>query len=160
IKANPKGIRGVLINTASANACTGDEGMRNAEQVSGWAAELLGASPREMLVMSTGVIGVQLPVQQMLAAVPIAVSELKSNGWDRAAKAILTTDTQPKLASIEWNGITITGIAKGAGMIAPNMATLLSMIATDAIIAPSLLQHALEEAVSRSFNCIVVDGDM
>jgi glutamate N-acetyltransferase/amino-acid N-acetyltransferase len=160
LKASPNGIRGVLINTASANACTGDEGIRNAEQASGWAAELLGASPREMLVMSTGVIGVQLPMQQMLAAVPIAVSALKANGWERAAKAILTTDTQPKIASIEYDGISITGIAKGAGMIAPNMATLLSLIATDAVISPPLLQHALEEAVMRSFNCIVVDGDM
>src|SRR5260221_5606362 len=160
IRATPNGIRGVLINTASANACTGDEGMRNAEQVSRWTSELLGINPRELLVMSTGVIGVQLPMQQMLAAIPIAVSVLQTNGWDRAAKAILTTDTQPKLASIEYDGITITGIAKGAGMIAPNMATLLCMIATDAVIPAPLLQHALDEAVARSFNCIVVDGDM
>jgi glutamate N-acetyltransferase/amino-acid N-acetyltransferase len=160
IKATPNAIRGVLINTASANACTGAEGLRNAEQSASWAAELLGASPREMLVMSTGVIGVQLPMQQMLAAIPIAISALKPNDWDRAAKAILTTDTRPKLASIEYDGVTITGIAKGAGMIAPNMATMLCMIATDAVIEHSLLQHALEEAASRSFNCIVVDGDM
>src|SRR5689334_10458466 len=160
IRATPNAIRGVLINTASANACTGDEGLHNAEQASRWAAELLGINPRELLVMSTGVIGVQLPMQQMLAAIPIAVSELNVNGWDRAAKAILTTDTQPKLASIEYDGITITGIAKGAGMIAPNMATLLCMIATDAAIPAPLLQHALDEAVARSFNCIVVDGDM
>ncbi len=91
--------------------------MRNAEQVSRWTSELLGINPRELLVMSTGVIGVQLPMQQMLAAIPIAVSVLQTNGWDRAAKAILTTDTQPKLASIEYDGITITGIAKGAGII-------------------------------------------
>ncbi|MEP7284505.1 MAG: bifunctional glutamate N-acetyltransferase/amino-acid acetyltransferase ArgJ [Chloroflexota bacterium] len=160
LQANPTSIRAVLVNTATANACTGDEGLRNAAQQAEWVAEGLGCKPEEVLVMSTGVIGVQLPMTQMQAGIPAAVAALRPDGWADAAKAIMTTDTQPKMATIELDTIMITGIAKGAGMIAPNMATLLSVIATDAVIAPNLLQRALNEAVERSFNCIVVDGDM
>jgi glutamate N-acetyltransferase/amino-acid N-acetyltransferase len=153
-------IRAVLINTASANACTGEEGLRNAEQTVLWTAEALNCQPEEVLIMSTGVIGVQLPMIQMQSGIPVAVGALRPEGWADASRAIMTTDTQPKTATIEMDGITITGIAKGAGMIAPNMATMLSVIATDAVIAAPLLKRALDEATARSFNCIVVDGDM
>ncbi|HLY24969.1 MAG TPA: bifunctional glutamate N-acetyltransferase/amino-acid acetyltransferase ArgJ [Aggregatilineales bacterium] len=160
IKNMPKGIRGILINTASANACTGEEGLRNARQCAARTSVELQSDVDDVLVMSTGVIGVQLPMTQMAAGIRVAAAALRPDGWADAAKAIMTTDTQPKAANIDFDGITISGIAKGAGMIAPNMATLLCAIATDAVIEPALLQRALEEAVSRSFNCIVVDGDM
>ena len=160
LSANFDHMRAVLINTATANACTGEEGLRNAEQSAAWTAQALGCAADEVLVMSTGVIGVQLPMTVIEAGIPVAVEALRPDGWKDAARAIMTTDTQPKLANIETDGISITGIAKGAGMIAPNMATMLSVIATDAAISAELLQRALSEAVERSFNCIVVDGDM
>src|SRR5258708_30563996 len=160
IRENPNSIRAVLVNTATANACTGEVGLQNAEQSSAWVAEALDCKPEEVLVMSTGVIGVQLPMEQMQAGIQAAAGALKPDGWNDASRAIMTTDTQPKIANIEMEGITITGIAKGAGMIAPNMATMLSVIATDAAISAELLDPARREAVERSFNCIVVDGDM
>ncbi len=160
IKANPNGIRAVLVNTASANACTSDEGMRNAEQSAAQTAATLGCKAEDVLVMSTGVIGVQLPMTQLQTGIPLAAAALRHDGWNDAAQAIMTTDTKPKAANIDFDGVNITGIAKGAGMIAPNMATMLSVIVTDAMISAPLLRRALDEAVSRSFNCIVVDGDM
>jgi glutamate N-acetyltransferase/amino-acid N-acetyltransferase len=160
IAKNANSIRAILVNTASANACTGDEGLANAVQSSKWTAEAVGCSPDEVLIMSTGVIGVHLPMERMQSGISAAVNTLSADGWNDAAKAIMTTDTRPKSANIELDGITITGIAKGAGMIAPNMATMLSVIATDAVISAPLLQRALAEAAERSFNCIVVDGDM
>lgn len=160
LQANPDGIRAVMVNTASANACTGDEGLRNAEQSAAWAAQALGVAPESVLVMSTGVIGTQLPMPVIQAGIPGVVAALRPDGWRDAAAGIMTTDTRPKFAAVSEGGITVMGIAKGAGMIAPNMATMLSVIATDAAIPAPLLQAALRQAADRSFNCVVVDGDM
>jgi glutamate N-acetyltransferase/amino-acid N-acetyltransferase len=160
LAAKPNNMRAVLINAACANACTGEEGLRNAEQSAAWVAKAIGCAPDEVLVMSTGVIGVQLPMNKLQSGIPAAVAALSEAGWHDAATAIMTTDTRPKHFSVNANGITIAGIAKGAGMIAPNMATMLSMIATDAVISAELLRQALREAVEQSFNRIVIDGDM
>lgn len=160
LEAKPNHMRAVLINAACANACTGDEGLRNAEQSAAWVAEAIGCAPDEVLVMSTGVIGVQLPMDKLQKGIPAAAAALSESGWHDASTAIMTTDTRPKRFSVNVSGIHIAGIAKGAGMIAPNMATMLSMIATDAVISVELLRRALREAVEQSFNRIVIDGDM
>ncbi|MBX3063894.1 MAG: bifunctional glutamate N-acetyltransferase/amino-acid acetyltransferase ArgJ [Anaerolineae bacterium] len=157
---HPERIRAVLINAACANACTGEPGMENARSTQKWVAEMLGCQADEVLVMSTGVIGVQLPIEKMRAGIPVAAQSLSATNWAVAARAIMTTDTKPKSASVIADGYSIAGIAKGAGMIAPNMATLLSTVVTDAVIAPALLQKALLEAVEVSFNRVVIDGDM
>ncbi|MFN8421692.1 MAG: bifunctional ornithine acetyltransferase/N-acetylglutamate synthase [Anaerolineae bacterium] len=157
---HPERIRAVLINAACANACTGEPGMENARSTQKWVAEMLGCQADEVLVMSTGVIGVQLPIEKMRAGIPVAAQSLSATNWAVAARAIMTTDTKPKSASVIADGYSIAGIAKGAGMIAPNMATLLSTVVTDAVISPALLQKALLEAVDVSFNRVVIDGDM
>ena len=160
---NPEGIHGVFINSGCANACTGTPGDVNARLTAEAVEQALGASDNTVFVMSTGVIGVQLPMEKLLAGVPTAVNELAADGWDAASRAIMTTDTRPKLFThtIELDGhaVRFTGISKGAGMIHPNMATMLSTIATDAHIAQPLLQQALVYAVNKSFNRISVDGD-
>lgn len=160
IEQNPDRVRAVLINAACANACTAEQGLHNAEQSAAWTAEALGCSADEVLVMSTGVIGVQLPMDKLQKGIPAAAAALKAEGWSDAAHAIMTTDTRPKMASITTNGYTIAGIAKGAGMIAPNMATMLSVIVTDTDISHEVLQRALGQAAGASFNQIVIDGDM
>ncbi len=160
IKNNPDRIRAVLINAACANACTAEQGLQNTGQSAAWAASALGCTPNEVLVMSTGVIGVQLPMDKLEKGIPAAASALRPEGWADAARAIMTTDTRPKMASVSVNGYTIAGIAKGAGMIAPNMATMLSVIVTDADIPHEVLQRALRQAANASFNRIVIDGDM
>jgi glutamate N-acetyltransferase/amino-acid N-acetyltransferase len=160
LEAKPNHMRAVLINAACANACTGDEGLRNAEQSATWVAQAVGCAPDEVLVMSTGVIGVQLPMHKLQKGIPAAAAALSESGWHDASTAIMTTDTRPKRFSVNVSGIHIAGIAKGAGMIAPNMATMLSMIATDAVISVEFLRRALREAVEQSFNRIVIDGDM
>jgi glutamate N-acetyltransferase / amino-acid N-acetyltransferase len=160
LASNPESIRGVLVNTASANACTGQEGMQNAEETAALAAKQIGCLPQQILVMSTGIIGVQLPMDQMRAGIPAVYGALGAENWPDAAKAIMTTDTRHKIHAIKSNGYTMLGIAKGAGMIAPDMATMLSLIVTDAKISAELLQDALQQAVRASFNRIVVDGDM
>jgi glutamate N-acetyltransferase/amino-acid N-acetyltransferase len=157
---HPERIRAVLINAGNANACTAEEGIRNAKQCAAWAAEKLGVAADEVLVMSTGVIGVQLPMEKMQAAIPLAAADLRADGWHDTAQAMMTTDTKPKIARIAQDGYTIAGVAKGAAMIAPNMATMLGCIVTDAKIAPVALHQALSQAVSKTFNHIVVDGDM
>jgi glutamate N-acetyltransferase/amino-acid N-acetyltransferase len=153
----------VLINAGCANACTGPEGDANARRSAEQVALHLGAHEYSVFVMSTGVIGVQLPMAKLDAGIPEAVDELSSEGWLAAATAIMTTDTRPKLVTrriVAGNvAITCTGIAKGAGMIHPNMATMLSAIATDALISQPLLQQALNHAVNHSFNRISIDGD-
>jgi glutamate N-acetyltransferase / amino-acid N-acetyltransferase len=160
IADHPERLRGVLINAGNANACTADEGLRNARQSAAWAAEQIGCAADEILVMSTGVIGVQLPMEKMGAAIPLAAADLRADGWHDAAHAMMTTDTVPKIARITQDGYTIAGVAKGAAMIAPNMATMLGCIVTDAQIPHAVLQRALRQAADASFNHIVVDGDM
>jgi glutamate N-acetyltransferase / amino-acid N-acetyltransferase len=160
---NPAGIHGVVINAGNANACTGVPGKANARRMAEWAEKALGAGDHSVFVMSTGVIGVQLPIEKLEKGIPEVAARLRPDGWPDAANAIMTTDTKPKLYSrqVEIDGATVifTGIVKGAGMIHPNMATMLSVIATDAAIAQPLLQQALKEAVEVSYNRISIDGD-
>lgn len=160
---NPSGIHGVAINSGCANACTGVPGDANARTMAEIVEKTLGANDHSIFVMSTGVIGVQLPMEKLATGVPQAVAQLRPDGWPEASCAIMTTDTHPKLAtrSIEIDGqsVRLTGIAKGAGMIHPDMATMLSFIATDAAISQPLLQQALSAAVEVSYNRISIDGD-
>ncbi len=155
--------RWLLVNSGNANAGTGVRGMQDAEQSCRCLAAAAGAEMEQVLPFSTGVIGEYLPIDKLVAALPAAVGALAAENWDKAARAIMTTDTFAKGAStvIELNGetVTITGISKGAGMIQPNMATMLGFIATDARIAQPLLQQCLADAVEQSFNRITVDGD-
>ena len=154
-------VRAVVVNTGSANACTGDPGLAAARQTAETAAAALGCAVDEVLVLSTGVIGLPLPMDRIDEGIRLLVEDLDSGSWDDAAAAIMTTDTRPKLASAELpGGAHIVGIAKGAGMIAPNMATMLSVIVTDAAVPNAILDRALKTAVQTSFNRIVVDGDM
>jgi glutamate N-acetyltransferase/amino-acid N-acetyltransferase len=160
---NPTGIHGVIINSGCANACTGAQGEANARLTAEKVEQHLGASDHSIFVMSTGVIGVQLPMDNLLAAVPRLIDELRPDGWEAASRAIMTTDTRPKLftraVTLGDQAVHFTGISKGAGMIHPNMATLLGAVATDANIAQPMLQQALTDAINHSFNCISVDGD-
>lgn len=154
-------VRAVLANTGSANACTGEPGLHDAQTSAERTAALLGCAPDEVLTLSTGVIGLPLDMVAMEQGIAGLVPALRPDGWADAAAAIMTTDTRPKLASARLSsGAVITGIAKGAGMIAPHMATMLALIATDASIPAADLDRYLRVAVEESFNCIVVDGDM
>lgn len=154
-------IRAVIANTGSANACTGDDGLARTQRTAGQVAQALGCSPAEVLALSTGVIGLPLALEPFERGIPALHAQLSPEGWPVAAEAIMTTDTRPKLASLRHpDGFTIIGIAKGAGMIAPNMATMLAVIATDAQVDAALLGRALRRAADASFNRIVVDGDM
>lgn len=154
----------ILVNSKNANACTGDPGLEDARQSARTAASVLGLSPEAVLVNSTGVIGVRLPLHHIEQGIRDIAPLLRESGWDDAAEAIMTTDTVPKKATVRLvlggAEITLSGIAKGAGMISPNMATMLSFIATDAALSPEQAQQALRKAVAQSFNCITVDGDM
>lgn len=160
---NPDAIQAVVINAGCANACTGVEGEANARRTAETAALHLGATEHAVLVMSTGVIGVQLPIARLEAGLPTVISQLAPDGWEAAARAIMTTDTRPKLvtaaAQVGDRQVRCTGIAKGAGMIHPNMATMLSTVVTDAFIAQPVLQAALQAAADKSFNRISIDGD-
>ena len=155
--------RYLLINTGNANAGTGEAGMEGALACCAALGELAEVAATAVLPFSTGVIGEPLPVERIESAIPNAFGALQLDQWERAAGAILTTDTRPKLrtATFEVDGraCVITGIAKGAGMICPNLATMLAFIATDAAISPPLLQDLLRNAVAKSFNRITVDGD-
>jgi glutamate N-acetyltransferase/amino-acid N-acetyltransferase len=156
-------IRALVVNTGCANAGTGNAGIDHARRTSAAAAELLGCTPAQVLPFSTGVIMEPLPVDRLVDGLPDCVAALAPDGWARAAEAIMTTDTVPKAAStrlaLHGRSVTVTGIAKGAGMIHPDMATMLGFIATDAAVAPGVLDALVREAADRSFNCICVDGD-
>ncbi|HSW13715.1 MAG TPA: bifunctional glutamate N-acetyltransferase/amino-acid acetyltransferase ArgJ [Solimonas sp.] len=156
-------IRGLLINSGNANAGTGSQGFSDARATLAAAAEALGCAPEAILPFSTGVIGQKLPSTRMTAAMPAAQAALRSDGWMDASRTIMTTDTLPKGASRQvqtaQGPVTVTGIAKGAGMICPDMATLLAFVGTDARLTSAALQQCLNEAVNRSFNCVTVDGD-
>jgi glutamate N-acetyltransferase/amino-acid N-acetyltransferase len=158
-----KGIRALLVNTGNANAGTGEQGMRDARTTCAALAGLLGCKASQILPFSTGVIMEPLPVAKIAAGLPGAVTNMRADNWFDAAHAIMTTDIVAKAVSrqvtIDGVTITITGIAKGSGMIHPNMATMLGYIATDAAIARPVLQRMVREAANRSFNCITVDGD-
>jgi glutamate N-acetyltransferase/amino-acid N-acetyltransferase len=155
--------RYLVTNTGNANAGTGEPGRVHAARVCEKVAELGGVEPAAVLPFSTGVIGEPLPVEKILVALPNAINTLSEDGWNAAARTILTTDTRPKGASVQLTlaeqVITITGIAKGAGMIKPNMATMLAYVATDAKISAARLQTLVSAATDCSFNRITVDGD-
>jgi glutamate N-acetyltransferase/amino-acid N-acetyltransferase len=155
--------RYLLINAGNANAGTGAQGLADARACCEALAQLAGCEPAQVLPFSTGVIGEPLPVARLTAALPAALAALSEPGWADAAGAIMTTDTVPKLVSRSFDAdghtATVTGIAKGAGMICPDMATMLAFLGTDLAVAPDLLQRILEQAVRDSFNAITVDGD-
>ena len=155
--------RYLVINTGNANAGTGTLGMENAKATCFKLAELAHVEPFEILPFSTGVIGEQLPIDRLIQGLQPALNTLNESSWTDAAEGIMTTDTTPKGASelFELDGVTytITGISKGAGMIRPNMATMLSYVATDAPISRELVQQLLKDAVNVSFNRITIDGD-
>ena len=157
------GIRGLVINTGCANAGTGEPGMVNARRMAAAAAAALGMPANAVLPFSTGVILEPLPIERIEAGLPAAAADLRSDNWHAAAHAIMTTDTVAKAASlqVEIGGacVTITGISKGAGMIKPNMATMLGYVCTDANVEPAVLQDMLARAADASFNSITVDGD-
>ncbi|MFZ2162940.1 MAG: bifunctional glutamate N-acetyltransferase/amino-acid acetyltransferase ArgJ [Sideroxyarcus sp.] len=158
-----KDIRALVVNTGNANAGTGEQGMAAARTTCAELAKLLGCMPQQVLPYSTGVIMEPLPVDKIVAGMPQALGNLKTDNWFDAAHAIMTTDIVAKAVSkqVQINGktVTVTGMSKGSGMIHPNMATMLGYIATDAAIAQPLLQQMVSEAANRSFNCITVDGD-
>lgn len=157
------GVRALLVNTGNANAGTGAEGIARARATCAALADLLDVSALQVLPFSTGVILEPLPHERIIAALPAAVADLRPDNWAAAAEAIMTTDTVPKAASrsVRLDGVdfAVTGIAKGSGMIHPNMATMLAFVATDAPVSCEALEAILREAVNRSFNCITVDGD-
>ena len=156
-------IRALVINTGIANAGTGEPGLEAARKTCQAAARLFDLRADQVLPFSTGVIMEPLPVERLAAGLPAAKTALKADGWFEAAHAIMTTDTIAKAASkrvdIGGKAVTVTGIAKGAGMIKPNMATMLGFVATDAAIAQSMLERLVKEVADESFNCITVDGD-
>jgi glutamate N-acetyltransferase/amino-acid N-acetyltransferase len=163
LQSNPGGIRAVVTNSGCANACTGSQGIANAEEMARLVAQQIGCDANDVLVLSTGVIGAQLPMGKIANGVKMAAGALGDH-WLDAATAIMTTDTRPKMASMhitKSNGETyqIAGMVKGAGMIAPNMATMLSTMVTDAALTPQDARQMLTSAVNMSYNCISIDGD-
>jgi len=155
--------RWLLVNSGNANAGTGPRGLRDALYTCDALAQKVGGAGQNVLPFSTGVIGEYLPIEKIEGALPQALSDLHEDHWEKAARAIMTTDTYPKLSSHEVNvggySVTVTGISKGAGMIQPNMATMLAFIATDARVEKHALQSLLSDVADRTFNCITVDGD-
>jgi glutamate N-acetyltransferase/amino-acid N-acetyltransferase len=155
--------RAIVANSGIANACTGEAGLQRARSTAHIVAEAVGCPINEVLVASTGVIGMDLPLEPVSNYLPKLVSSVRGDGWPDAARAIMTTDTVPKIhlvkGSLQDSPFTVLGIAKGAGMISPDMATLLSFVATDAAISPDALQVLVKEETDRSFNRITVDGD-
>ncbi|MES2257805.1 MAG: bifunctional glutamate N-acetyltransferase/amino-acid acetyltransferase ArgJ [Pseudomonadota bacterium] len=163
VNAGGAPIRALMVNTGNANAGTGDEGLANAQRSCAALADLLGCEAGQILPFSTGVILEPLPVERLVAGLPQAVAGLTNDNWFNAAEAIMTTDTQPKAGSrtvdIAGHKVTLTGISKGAGMIKPNMATMLGFLAFDAKVAQPVLDVLVKEAADQSFNCITIDGD-
>jgi glutamate N-acetyltransferase/amino-acid N-acetyltransferase len=155
--------RAIVVNTGNANAGTGERGLTDARATCAEVARLIGAGEQQVLLFSTGVIMEPLPVDRIVRGLPQCVADLREDNWLAAAEAIMTTDTVPKAASrrlrVGGREVTVTGIAKGAGMIHPDMATMLSFVATDAAVAPGLLRAMLAHACEQSFNAITVDGD-
>ncbi len=161
---NPAGIRAVVVNSGSANACTGTPGVEAAAAVARAVEETLGLAADSTVVMSTGVIGLPLPVEKIVRGIGQAAQDLSTEGALAAARATMTTDIRPKQGAVRvalpgGDTCIIGGMAKGSGMIHPNMATMLSTITTDATLSPELLRAALRHAAERSFHCISVDGD-
>lgn len=156
-------VRALVINTGNANAGTGEKGLAHTHRTCNALASLLGIAPEQVLPFSTGVIMEPLPVDRIEAGLPAAIANAKPNNWLHAAEGIMTTDTMPKAfsakAQVGGAEIAITGISKGAGMIRPNMATMLGFLATDACVDPAIMQQLAQELAEGSFNRITVDGD-
>ncbi len=163
LQISPSSIRAIVCNSGNANAATGKKGMDDAKSMAEAVARELAIKPEEVLVASTGVIGQLLPMERVLGGISALPATLQQESCIDAARAIMTTDTFPKFFSLELRlsggPVRLSGIAKGSGMICPNMATMLAFLLTDAAIAPSLLQKAIEYANRNSFNAITVDGD-
>lgn len=161
--AGTQPIVALVVNTGNANAGTGEAGLANAHATCAALAKLLGCAANQILPFSTGVILEPLPLEKLIAGLPAAIANLNEDSWFDAAEAIMTTDTQPKAASrvvmIAGKRVTMTGISKGAGMIKPNMATMLGFMACDAKISQPVLQTLVKRAADASFNCITIDGD-
>jgi glutamate N-acetyltransferase/amino-acid N-acetyltransferase len=161
--AGSQGIRAMVINTGNANAGTGADGLARAQQSCAALATRLGISAQQVLPFSTGVIMETLPVERIEAGLDAAIADAKADNWLRASEAIMTTDTAPKAfgaqVTIDGVPVSITGISKGAGMIRPNMATMLGFMATDACVAPGLMKQLATELAEGSFNRVTVDGD-
>jgi len=161
--ATGAGVRAFVVNTGNANAGTGEQGLAAARETCEAVAALMGCSTNQVLPFSTGVILEQLPVDRLVAGLPQAIADLDFDHWAQAAESIMTTDTLPKAASrsvtVNGRAAVVTGIAKGAGMIRPNMATMLGFIATDALVPQELLEQWVREAADASFNRITIDGD-
>jgi glutamate N-acetyltransferase/amino-acid N-acetyltransferase len=157
---NNRTIRAIIANSGCANACTGDAGLNDTRTTAEETAKALGIRADQVLVLSTGVIGQRLPMEKIRAGISQAASSLNYDGGADAARAIMTTDTKPKTFAIRNLQFAIGGMCKGAGMIHPNMATMLAVITTDAKIAPDVLDQVLRAAVNKSFNRISIDGDM
>ncbi len=159
---NAHRMRAVAVNTVSANAATGKQGLENSRKMAETVAKQIDCEPEQVFVMSTGVIGTHLPMDKIQAGIEQASANL-GNDWQSAAEGICTTDSFPKIASVSVNTrqgeYTIDGITKGAGMIAPNMATMLGILVTDAKLSAELVQSTLSESANLSYNRIVVDGD-
>ncbi|MGI4855477.1 MAG: bifunctional glutamate N-acetyltransferase/amino-acid acetyltransferase ArgJ, partial [Janthinobacterium lividum] len=153
----------LVVNTGNANAGTGEPGLAMARQTCAALADLMGVAPQQVLPFSTGVILEPLPIDRLIAGLPAALARQDAAHWAEAAEAIMTTDTRPKAASREVNidghRVVMTGISKGAGMIRPNMATMLGFIGTDARVAQPVLDALIQDIADRSFNCITIDGD-
>ncbi len=156
-------VRAILLNSGCANACTGRRGLADAIRTARRAAAELGIHPHEVLVASTGVIGTPLPVRKLLQGIPAVVAALSPQGGDSAMRAIMTTDTREKTAAvrgtIRGNSVCIGGMVKGAGMINPQMATMLSVVTTDARLPRSLMDSVFRRVIDHTFNCLTVDGD-
>jgi glutamate N-acetyltransferase/amino-acid N-acetyltransferase len=163
LAANRTHLRGVVANAGNANACTGEPGLAAAGEMQRVAAALFECRPEQFLVLSTGVIGVPLPMEKVLPGLRLVAGAMSAGNGLAMGQAIMTTDTRPKNLSVKLvlpgGTVTIGGVAKGSGMIHPNMATMLGLITTDASIPAGILQELLHGAVARSFNCISVDGD-
>ncbi len=149
----------VVVNSGNANAATGAQGIADARATAEEAAQVLGLEPEQVLVLSTGVIGVPLPIDRLLSGIPKAASALSPDGGAAAAEAILTTDTCTKEAAVQGDGFTVGGMAKGSGMIHPNLATMLAVVTTDYPLEPGEPIHFLRPVVAESFNSISVDGE-
>ena len=163
ILKSSKRFRAIVVNSGNANACTGPKGMEDCKSLASKLSQKLSVEPKEILIASTGIIGVPLPINKIVKALPALSSKLSPVGWVSSAEAIMTTDLTPKFKSLSFyigkHKITMGGIAKGSGMIHPNMATMLAFIATDASIDKKTLGRALREANNKTFNRITVDGD-
>lgn len=148
------------MNSGVSNVANGAAGDRDAREMTLLVASELGLHERDVLVASTGVIGQPLPMREIRAGIPRAAAELSPSGWGRAARAILTTDLRPKLVSARVRGASVLGIAKGSGMVMPNMATMLAYVVTDLAVQPAALRAVLRSVVADTFNCLTIDGEM